>query len=81
MQQKDLAAVIDEWTDAIADLAREATDAERKRLTKATGDLLEAFASTATNLASHAVVNVLLKLQAQDARLDALEDREREAGV
>jgi CO/xanthine dehydrogenase Mo-binding subunit len=83
VQQRDLTEVIDAWSAAVADLAKTAPPEMRHQLTKATGDLLEAFASTATNLASHAVVDVLLKLKAQDERIDALEmeleQREREA--
>ncbi len=78
MEQKDLTVVIDEWTAAVADLARTAPPAVRRRLNKATGDLLEAFASTATELAAGAVTTVLAKLEAIEQRID---DYEREAGA
>lgn len=82
MTQKALTVVIDEWSAAIAAVGRHAPPEVVAQLTAATGDLLEAFGSTATNMAAHEVVGVLRSIaamqtvQADDAaRIGRLEDR------
>lgn len=82
MTQKALTVVIDEWSAAIAALVRYAPPEIIAQLTTATGDLLEAFGSTATNMAAHEVVGLLKSItalqvgQADDAaRIGRLEDR------
>ncbi len=71
MSQKSITAVVDEWTKAIARLAQHAPPDAVTQLHQATGDLIEAFGSAATNLAAHEVVAVLVKLTALQVGQDA----------
>jgi hypothetical protein len=79
MQQKELAAVLEAWTLAVADLASNAPRAALKQLTLTTGDLFEAVASNATHLGIAADMAVLSDLQAFKtsviAKLDQLARR------
>jgi hypothetical protein len=68
MQQKELKVVIDAWASAIEDLAQHAPPDAQQRLRVATGDLLEAFASTSTELGIAPIADVLVRLDAIERR-------------
>lgn len=70
MNQKALTVVIDEWTAAVERLAEHAPPDAIAQLRQATGDLLEAFGSTATNMATHEVIEVRRLITELDKRTD-----------
>jgi len=73
--QKSLIVVIDEFEASIAALALDAPQPVRDRLHRATGDLLELLASTATLMAVHEVVILMETLAEQAKEIAALDAR------
>lgn len=70
MTQKTITAVIDEFSDAVARLAEHAPPDVVEQLHKATGDLLEAFSTAATNLAAHEVAALQQQITALNKRTE-----------
>lgn len=70
--QKELRVVIDEWADAITALAEHAPEHARQAVHTATGDLLEAFGTSATHMATNTLKMVLSRLHALSETTTAL---------
>jgi predicted glycoside hydrolase/deacetylase ChbG (UPF0249 family) len=82
MTQKAVVVVIDAFSDAVCQIAGVSDPAVRAELNRATGDLIEAFGTQATNLAAHEVVRMIhqmIAIQAgmtnDEARIELLEKR------
>jgi hypothetical protein len=74
MKQSEYVAVIDEFSDAVYDLAEGAPPAKNRRVKKALGNLITMLASQATAQSLGAFGLLLAKLERTEARLDADED-------
>lgn len=71
MKQSEYVAVVDEFSDAVYDLATVAPPAKKRRLQKATGNLITALASQATAQSLSAFGILLAKLESNEERLTA----------
>jgi ketopantoate reductase len=78
MTQKELTVVVDAFSAAIARVAEHAPTDVIEQMHQATGDLLEALSTAATNMAAHEVLVVLRKITAVQTELEKIRTQHRE---